>query len=420
MSGSGAACNCDNRFDRNREGVSVTGCRATPQLNRTHSRDSQSYSNQDIFTASACTKRETTDSRRKTEKRNSQCSITEDIGSSTSPSQSRSLDVSRSPSVSSTSKERMLKRTVSNELRYCKTSPLLEPKSSSSPKLFPKHNIFITSPTRSQSLSSQESSTHSDAENSSDVFHTRSNPSLQMYDPLPVMNSASATLAASLTANKSTSVSPPRKSYFAWSEQSQKKITGSKQNQTDRLYQDENISQILSFLFVGNIKSAYNEWLLCRLGISSIVDLSNPSKKDLAAYKHNYYPCVCMSSHGHSRARLQIDIQDSPKENISAYFRDINIFIEGARKKDKKVLINSYYGTSRGPAVVMQYLMSYGGHSFSVARDLVSRQRPETKINEGFEATLKKLETSLIRSKRFQRTSSEVAISDVTINLSEI
>ncbi|KAK3582038.1 hypothetical protein CHS0354_025644 [Potamilus streckersoni] len=162
-----------------------------------------------------------------------------------------------------------------------------------------------------------------------------------------------------------------------------------------RMFRNEFIAQLTDYLFIGSIESAYNERLLCRLEIESLVDISNRSEMQIPSHKKTQCPCLCQTEYKHFRSRLIISVEDDEKENIEPYFEEVCRFIEGARRCGKKVLLYSYEGKSRAPGFAMQYLMSYEGLLLRQVFNLVKKQRPCVSINPGFLKTLEQLEKSL-------------------------
>lgn len=162
-----------------------------------------------------------------------------------------------------------------------------------------------------------------------------------------------------------------------------------------KMYKGDNCSQLLDYLFIGSVEAAYNQPLLCKLKIDSIVDISNVPAADVPASKKALCPCLCTEQFRHFRSRLIINIDDDEQEDISQYFAEINKFIDGVRQRNKKVLIFSYNGISRAPAAAIQYLMSHENFLLRQAFNLVKNQRPSMLINQGFQKTLETLEHTL-------------------------
>ncbi|XP_066989388.1 uncharacterized protein [Macrobrachium rosenbergii] len=161
------------------------------------------------------------------------------------------------------------------------------------------------------------------------------------------------------------------------------------------LFLDGNICQVIDGLFLGNIKAAYCEPLLCKLNIECVVDLSNVLPAQVPSASKSICPCTCPLKTAHLRTRLCINIPSSEEIDITQYADDINRFIEGSRKQGKNVLIHSFHGKSRAPAVIIQYLMTMYKMSFSRAFSLVKSAFPEVSLNVGFHRTLQRLDRRL-------------------------
>ncbi|XP_022110514.1 dual specificity protein phosphatase 1-like [Acanthaster planci] len=166
--------------------------------------------------------------------------------------------------------------------------------------------------------------------------------------------------------------------------------------QSSTPFRDKNISEILSFLFVGDAEAAFREPLLCRLNIECVVDLSNLSHDEISkSIRLKDCPCVCPSQMKHTRIRLTLQVDDTVNEEIIHYFDEINAFIEGARKVDRKCLVYCFAGRSLSPTIVIQYLMQHNGMTLKQAYSLVKKRRPETTISAGFRSALVRLERQL-------------------------
>ncbi|XP_068224692.1 MAP kinase phosphatase with leucine-rich repeats protein 1-like [Palaemon carinicauda] len=161
---------------------------------------------------------------------------------------------------------------------------------------------------------------------------------------------------------------------------------------------DGNICQVIDGLFLGNIKAAYSEPLLCRLNIECVVDLSNVMPTQVPSASKSICPCTCALETAHLRTRLCINIPNSEDIDIAQYMDDVNSFIEGSRKHCKNVLVHSYEGKSRAPAVIILYLMTMYGMSFSKALSLVKSGCLEVSLNTGFQRTLQNLDRRLSAS----------------------
>lgn len=161
-------------------------------------------------------------------------------------------------------------------------------------------------------------------------------------------------------------------------------------------YRDECCSQILDFLFMGNIETAYNEHLLCKLNIESIVDISNLEPHQIPRHRKSDCPCTCALETSHPRARLWLGVNDSESTDMLPYFEDISTFIEAARRKDKNVLVHSLNGNSRAVCAVIQYLMKYHDMTLRRAYNLVKRRWPTINMNFRFQNSLEIWERRLL------------------------
>ncbi|KAK7107613.1 hypothetical protein V1264_015506 [Littorina saxatilis] len=153
------------------------------------------------------------------------------------------------------------------------------------------------------------------------------------------------------------------------------------------------ISSILDWLLVGGVEAAYNDPLLCSLGVGAVVDITNVDPHHVPPEKKTTCPCTCGKKHFRSKLNLAVD--DIEWENIQQYFPDVNAFINGWKNRESKVLVVSYHGKSRGPAIVVQYLMTYFRIPLERALQHVRSRRPQTRINPGFMRALQRLEKRL-------------------------
>ncbi|XP_059175078.1 uncharacterized protein LOC131955120 [Physella acuta] len=151
---------------------------------------------------------------------------------------------------------------------------------------------------------------------------------------------------------------------------------------------------VTDYLFLGSIEAAYNEPLLCKYGISSLIDMTNTNPSSVPPHKKSDCPCACVNK-THFRSKLNIGVDDIEWENLEQYFGEINAFINGARKMGRHVLVFSYMGKSRAPAAVIQHLMQTFHMPYRDALNVVRANRPQVKLNSGFVKTLRRLEKGL-------------------------
>lgn len=159
-----------------------------------------------------------------------------------------------------------------------------------------------------------------------------------------------------------------------------------------KMYRNEFVSQLLDYLYIGSVESAYNEPLLCKLKIDSLVDMSNLSASQIPSGKKLHCPCLCGNEARHFRSRLVIRVDDKETEDIEQYFDEINRFIDSSKRCGRRVLIFSYHGNSRAPAAAIQYMMNQEEFLLRQAYNLVKNQRPSVEINQGFQSILESLE----------------------------
>ncbi|XP_074662654.1 uncharacterized protein LOC141915137 [Tubulanus polymorphus] len=159
-----------------------------------------------------------------------------------------------------------------------------------------------------------------------------------------------------------------------------------------KFYRNACVTQILDFIFIGNITSAFSQHLLCKLNIDRMVDITNKRPEEVPSRLKSICPCSCGSDLPHSRAKLHIGIDDNSLEPIEQYFEEINCFIEATRQCNKRVLIYSYEGHSRAPTIVIQYLMGYYGMTLYHAYTWVRQHHPNVELNPGFQKVLENLE----------------------------
>lgn len=161
---------------------------------------------------------------------------------------------------------------------------------------------------------------------------------------------------------------------------------------TAAFYRDEYCAQITDFVYIGNIQAAYNEQLLCKLKIGSIVDLSNMEPSRIPKEVKTQCPCTCHLETSHPRSRLTIEIPENDNVSMADFFCDIYKFIDAARTREKGVLVYSQKDGCHAGAAVIQYLMSREAMTFSDAHARLKTRWPTAKIHEKMSRLLKKLE----------------------------
>ncbi|XP_061649005.1 dual specificity protein phosphatase 19-like [Phyllopteryx taeniolatus] len=89
-----------------------------------------------------------------------------------------------------------------------------------------------------------------------------------------------------------------------------------------------------------------------------------------------------------------LSILDHPDTPLLPYLKECCHFIQQARHEKGVVLVHSNAGVSRGPAVVIGYLMSHQHQSFDSALACVRAARPAAFPNPGFVQQLKNLDAA--------------------------
>ncbi|XP_047501817.1 uncharacterized protein LOC125047582 [Penaeus chinensis] len=161
-------------------------------------------------------------------------------------------------------------------------------------------------------------------------------------------------------------------------------------------YSDENITRVLDMLYLGNIKAAYCEPILCRLSIEGIVDLSSLRPFEVPAEKKSICPCTCPLQIAHHRSRLCINIGVTEGLDITPYMSEVNRFIETLRRRKRNVLVHCYHGSNRGPAFVIQYLMCVHHLPLATSYALVkAASKTKVVLHRTFRVALQNLEKEL-------------------------
>ena len=128
-------------------------------------------------------------------------------------------------------------------------------------------------------------------------------------------------------------------------------------------------------LYIGPEGCAKNIDVLLRHGISNVLSVCH------------FEPIV------HENVNhLLIQINDSPEENISKYFRVCFDFIESAKGS---VLVHCSAGVSRSGSIVCAYLMRKNNMSLDGALELLRAKRPCVDPNSGFVQQLRDYEKTL-------------------------
>ena len=162
------------------------------------------------------------------------------------------------------------------------------------------------------------------------------------------------------------------------------------------LLNEPRIAKVLSYLYIGNLETSYDERLTCRLGIRSVIDLSNVTPEDVPSIKRRHAPCMCGHDERHLKATLRLGLAEADGADMHVSFDQINKFIEGARRAGKKVLVVCWTGNSVSALAVMQYLMVHQGCNLHKAYSMVMRQGSDLDLSPGYQLLLQTLEKQLL------------------------
>jgi len=128
------------------------------------------------------------------------------------------------------------------------------------------------------------------------------------------------------------------------------------------------MSEILDFLYLGNVDDAKNKNILKYLQIKNIINVAKE-------YKHIHLKdFTCM----------EIPLRDNSSENISVYFDITSNFIEKCRQNNEKVLVHCIMGISRSTTIILAYLMKYNNMTLLDAYYFVKKKRSIINPNDGF------------------------------------
>ena len=108
-------------------------------------------------------------------------------------------------------------------------------------------------------------------------------------------------------------------------------------------------------LYIGSIELAYSEPLLCKLKISSVVDVSGLDPGQVSTSKKCMIPCLCTSSTSHKPAILRMSLDQHCSQSLKQSFKTINKFVHASLDHGKKVAIVCYNGNNLSAATAIQY-----------------------------------------------------------------
>ena len=140
-------------------------------------------------------------------------------------------------------------------------------------------------------------------------------------------------------------------------------------------------SQVLPYLFLGNMRDAADAAGLRRLGIKFVLNVTAKPP----AYSPD--PDIVYK---------QLEAADNGVQNLRQFFEEAFAFIDRARCTNSCVLIHCAAGVSRSPTIAVAYLMKYYPMAMSEAYKFVKRRRSIISPNLNFMGQLWEFEQGLI------------------------
>jgi len=131
---------------------------------------------------------------------------------------------------------------------------------------------------------------------------------------------------------------------------------------------------IENFLYLGNKESASSDIQLTDLGVTYILNMAEEVENDLAETSKYVY--------------LKLGTGDTVEDKISNLFDQSNKFLQEAREKGTKVIVNCNMGISRSTTAVLSYIMKNYGLSFDEAFHHAKGQRAFVCPNQAFRVQL--------------------------------
>lgn len=136
---------------------------------------------------------------------------------------------------------------------------------------------------------------------------------------------------------------------------------------------DLQVASVLPGLFMGSQDVTQSEFLLQKHGITHVLSIG-VKVSQLTGYYYTF-----------------IEVLDIPEFNMNPVFEQCNSIIDSVRNVGGVVFVHCNAGVSRSAAVVIAYLMKLKKLSYLEAFDVLKKERPCIKPNEGFVKQLKSL-----------------------------
>jgi protein-tyrosine phosphatase len=132
-------------------------------------------------------------------------------------------------------------------------------------------------------------------------------------------------------------------------------------------------------LYLGSMQASMNVTALTAHKVTHIINCVPDLHKVWIKFKQ--YPAQF--------SYLNLDLADTPQEDITRVFDTCHQFIENALQNNGRVFVHCAQGVSRSASVLIMYLIKTRGISYDEAFELVRVRRPLIKPNLGFIEQLK-------------------------------
>ena len=161
-------------------------------------------------------------------------------------------------------------------------------------------------------------------------------------------------------------------------------------------------SQVLPYLFLGNMRDASDISILKRLGIKYVLNVTAKPPN------YAYDPEIVYK---------QLEAADNGVQNLRQFFEEAFNFIEQARVNQSGVLIHCHAGVSRSPTIAVAYLMKHYPMAMAEAYKFVKTRRSIISPNLNFMGQLWEFEQGL----RMEPTSvDQVHKEPLTVEMQEV
>jgi len=136
--------------------------------------------------------------------------------------------------------------------------------------------------------------------------------------------------------------------------------------------------QILSNLYIGNLRAAKNKDHLKKIGVTHILVASAVEPEFPKQFN---YKCI--------------NVDDSDDADLAQHLNGCFEYIDTALSSGGIVLIHCLVGISRSPSIAIAYLMFKDHLSYDEAAEMVKKKQPLMEPNIGFVRQLKEFEKKI-------------------------